>query len=330
MNISYWLMLFTTSCFANMLGLNISSGFNSVVTIYILIPLLLVPQLLLSGVIVKFDKLHKWIASYEYVSPFGDMMASRWAYEGIAVNQFKNNEYEKNFYKIEKEMSFAVYRYNLLIPELKSKIFECQKNFAAGENKEQATKRLLITKNEVIRLRDEVKTVPFDCIDSLVPERLTVDVAQKTSDFLDEVKKVYVDQYNAASAKKDEKFNKLVKKMGSKEAVDKLKQDYHNEKVEDAVKNKEELQKFVEGDDHMIQLFEPVFKEPIHNYGRAQFYAPVKKFFGKSIDTYWFNMAVIWLMSLFFYFTLSFDALKKFLDFTGNIRFFKSKKKAKT
>jgi len=46
----YWLILFSCSCFANMLGLNISASFNSAVTIYILIPLLVIPQLLLSGV----------------------------------------------------------------------------------------------------------------------------------------------------------------------------------------------------------------------------------------------------------------------------------------
>ena len=57
MTLSYWIVLFTTSCFANMLGLNISSAFNSVITIYILIPLILIPQLLFSGVMVKFDRL---------------------------------------------------------------------------------------------------------------------------------------------------------------------------------------------------------------------------------------------------------------------------------
>ncbi len=61
MYFDYWLMLFSVSCFANMLGLNISASFNSAVTIYILIPFLIIPQLILSGVIVKFDKLHPQI-----------------------------------------------------------------------------------------------------------------------------------------------------------------------------------------------------------------------------------------------------------------------------
>jgi len=50
MTFHYWLILFSTSCFANMLGLNISSALNSVITIYILIPFILVPELLFSGI----------------------------------------------------------------------------------------------------------------------------------------------------------------------------------------------------------------------------------------------------------------------------------------
>jgi magnesium-transporting ATPase (P-type) len=95
----YWLVLFTASCFANMLGLNISSAFNSAVTIYILIPFLIIPQLLLAGVVVKFDKLNPNLASQGSVPLSGEIMASRWAFEALAVNQFKENKFEKMFYK---------------------------------------------------------------------------------------------------------------------------------------------------------------------------------------------------------------------------------------
>ena len=100
MTFSYWIVLFTTSCLANMLGLNISSAFNSVITIYILIPFIIIPQLLFSGVLVKFDRLHHGtFTSSEYVPVIGDMMPARWSFEALAVEQFKNNKYEKNFFK---------------------------------------------------------------------------------------------------------------------------------------------------------------------------------------------------------------------------------------
>src|SRR5260221_6212039 len=103
----HWAILFTASCFANLLGLNISSAFNSAVTIYILIPILLIPQLILSGVVVKFDKLNPLIGNTATVPFVGDIMASRWAFETAMVTQFKDNEFEKEFYVYDKVMADA-------------------------------------------------------------------------------------------------------------------------------------------------------------------------------------------------------------------------------
>jgi len=104
-----------------------------------------------------------------------------------------------------------------------------------------------------------------------------------------------------------------------------LKQNYHNQNLADLVLNKKELNKIIETDDRFVQAFEPIYKEPESNYGRAHFYAPVKIVLGYSIDTFWFNIMVIWLTSLFMYVTLLTDALKKLLDKLENIKIFKKK-----
>jgi ABC-type multidrug transport system ATPase subunit len=90
----YWAILFTTSCFANMLGLNISSAFNSAVTIYILIPILIIPQLLLSGVVITFDKFNPAVGDPVGVALMGDVMASRWAFDAFMVTQFRDYPFE--------------------------------------------------------------------------------------------------------------------------------------------------------------------------------------------------------------------------------------------
>ncbi len=115
---SYWLILFSTACFANLLGLNISDGLKSVVAIYVIVPFLLVPQILLAGVIVKFDKLHYKFASHHTVPVSGDLMASRWAYEALIVNQFVNNRYQDDFYDHEMLESNVTYDMQFLIPTL--------------------------------------------------------------------------------------------------------------------------------------------------------------------------------------------------------------------
>lgn len=91
----YWLVLFSTSCFANLLGLNISSTFNSVVTIYILIPLILIPQMILSGAMFSFDKINGVLGGGPNKVPkIAEVMVSRWAYEALVTKQFIDNGYE--------------------------------------------------------------------------------------------------------------------------------------------------------------------------------------------------------------------------------------------
>jgi hypothetical protein len=67
-----------------------------------MIPLLLIPQMILSGLLFSFDKLNSVISTKGKVPVLADMMASRWAYEALVVDQFVSNKYEKPFYTYEK------------------------------------------------------------------------------------------------------------------------------------------------------------------------------------------------------------------------------------
>ena len=59
----YWLVLFSTWSFANMLGLNISDGFKNSLTVHIIIPFIIIPQIVLSGVMVNYDKINPNISN---------------------------------------------------------------------------------------------------------------------------------------------------------------------------------------------------------------------------------------------------------------------------
>jgi len=94
---------------------------------------------------------------------------------------------------------------------------------------------------------------------------------------------------------------------------------YYNESVSDAVRKIYERKKFVEFNSRLIQKIDPVFMDPqpssVLDF-RSHFYAPRKFLFGKYFDTYWFNMSVIWLLTLFLYFTLYYDLLRKLINFS--------------
>jgi hypothetical protein len=75
----------------------------------------------------------------------------------------------------------------------------------------------------------------------------------------------------------------------------------------------------------LIQRVDPVYLDPTEsNLGAAHFYAPKKQFLGNLISTYWFNLAIIWLMSLSLMVMLYYEVFKKILDFFGNISFKKN------
>ena len=54
--------------------------------------------------------------------------------------------------------------------------------------------------------------------------------------------------------------------------------------------------------------------EPKSNFIKAHFYSPVKRIFGKHVDTFIVNVVVLWFMTIILYFVLYFRVLKKLLD----------------
>ena len=308
----YWLVLFATSAFANILGLNISSALNSVVTIYILIPFILVPQLLLSGVIVNFDKLHKSIASQEYVPVVGDLMTSRWAYEALAVNQFVNNKYDRETFFLDQKISEYLFIYNGIVPELENIATFVDHNINKPEEKEVVEKKLLIIRNEIKKLENKSKKKCKSLSDIYI-DKWNNEVSQDTKAYLAKIKTKYTRLRFKLSDKKDIRITEMQKELGEKYGLRNLKNDNHNNNLSDLLTNKKELDIVVEGDGKLIQKSDPIYQIPKNKMGRAQLYAPYKVIGSQIIPTFTFNIIFIWITILFLYITLRLDALKKLL-----------------
>ncbi len=307
LNFSYWMILFTTACFSNMVGLNISSGLKSVVAIYILIPLILVPQLLFSGVIVDFNKLHKTMLASEYVPRIGDLMTSRWAYEALAVNQYENNEYEKHFFKDEQEISEASYYASLLLPRLKQHNLKSEK-YLSDNDLEGARENYDI----VIKELEKIKSLE-DPGSSILISKATIEFSEKgfkqIDQLIDQLKIYYQDQYKAFKKHKDNTYRDLVSKLGDPSKVFELKQEYDNDKLSNLLLNKAELKQLILTPDGYVSQKDPVLRNGTGKWGRAHFFAPNKQFGSFVIPTPFFNVMAIWLSTIILYFTLYFDLL---------------------
>jgi len=317
MYFSYWLVLFTTACFANMLGLNISASFNSAVTIYILIPFLVIPQLLLSGVMVKFDKLNPSITVQENVPIVGEIMTSRWAYEAIAVRQFKDNEFEKQFFKLDKKFKRFEFRKNYWLGKLTAKLSSVQNNIGDEEKKEQSIENLTLLRNEIKKELKRNPNVKFNFTESLYLEKINDKVFYDTKAYLIQLNSFYLKKYKQAYNEKDGLIAKLNKDKEAKKKFIQMKNDYTNDALSDYVKDKNSINKILELDGQLIQKAYPIYLSP--NGFRSHFYAPEKRIFGAYFDTFWVNVIVIWLMCFILGISLYFDLLRKFIEGIGKL-----------
>ncbi len=318
---NYWLILFSLSCFANLLGLNISASFNSVKVIYILIPILIIPQLLFSGVIVKFDKLNPLFSQEDSVPFIGNIMASRWAYEALAVTQFKENSFNSMFYDYEKNKSYATWKKDAWIKTLSSKLDYVKINIDKPELKEKTILALSIVKNELSRETQFVNSVSdiglcHDCVDNLEINKFNDSVYVEINRYLDEVLKPH---YRSIVEKNRKLLNiKATKIMDTfgKDVFLKEKDENSNDRLKDFVVNKLETSSLVVKDGRLIQKKDLIYLDPYNKgFFGAHFYAPQKNIFNNFISTFWANIGVIWLMVIVLTFALYYDLLKKILNF---------------
>ena len=311
MLLAYWLILFTTSCFANILGLNISAGLNSVTTIYILVPLLLIPQIIFCGVLVKYDKLHHSLTNYEYVPLIGNMMTSRWAYEALAVEQFKNNEFEKVFFEIEQKRSAADYLKAWLIPELEGKLEALKQSYLdeADPNSIQADLQTLNT--QLTEMGKLVPELPPYRPDQADVETFSDSTVVGIKAYLDGVSNLTGSIFISSNREKDLIDKALIDHLGGVKAYNNFRNKYDNKSLSDLMRNRSVLDKVAEKDGRMIRKYELAYMKPTSKIGRAHLYAPNKQLGRFEIDTLWYNMAAIWLYTLFFYLTLRTDLLRR-------------------
>lgn len=312
---TYWLALFTISCLANIIGLNISSAFNSAVTVYILIPLLIIPQMVLSGLLFSFDKLNEMVSTKGKVPIVADLMASRWIYEGVAVRQFKMNEYESKFYDFEKQEYQSDFKSSYWIKELKNRLNYALSNYESEDESVRAKVRenLTLIQNEFY---EEAGTDVINDLDlklALDPAKFNKQIGQSLVKYLDDLSQKYLDQYNL-SVQKKEKLIYGFENNFNYDLTD-LKNMHYNDGLADLVRNLTTKDRIMEFDNRLLQVIDPVFNDPKNPQNlldyRTHFFAPKKHFLGVYFETYWFNVAVVWGMTVVLYVALYFEWLKK-------------------
>ena len=314
-----WIVLFSTACFGNLVGLNISAGMRSAVSIYILIPLILVPQLLLGGAMIKFDELHKSMSRKVYVPVVGDIMVTRWAYEAISVEQFRSNKSEKPFFNIDMEISQSDWYASFLVPALKTTLNKVTADIKDPEKKADVEKNLRKLNFHIKELSSISGIHPGAFMNKLNYTDFSDPAMAEAKVFIDSLRTIFRIENRELTEQRNIIYKQISDKIGEDEFL-KIKAENYNENLANIVLNRLNTSKIYDAGNRFIQKADPVFMKPGSKSGRSHFFAPYKQLGNLRIGTLLFNVIVIWVMIGVFFVTLYYNVLKRLIVFLESLK----------
>ena len=284
LTMEWWIILFVTALLSNLTGLILSQCLNSVVAIYISIPLLLIPQILLCGLVVSFSDLTPKSTTGN-VPAIGNIIPSRWAYEALAVTSFTDNAYEKPFFEIDKQ-KYENQFYNMgFLYELQSQVETMKDEVKKGKSVDPEHMRVIETNLPLLTEFCGMKAYAGD----KSTESLTL--------YMKEAEDILKQRGNKASMKEDAMKSAFIREHGKEELL-KLKRENYNLKLEDCVIGADQRRMLDVIDGYIVPRTGTIFLTPQSKCGNAPFYSSEKIVGTWHVKTLWFNMAIMLLMCI--------------------------------
>ena len=281
---TWWLILFMTALLASLTGLLLSQCLNSVVAIYISIPVLLIPQILLCGLVVSFSDLTPKSTTGN-VPLIGDLIPSRWSYEALAVTSFTDNAYEVRQFETDKQ-KYENQFYNIgFLDELQSQLETMKDEQRRGKEVKASHMEVIKTNLPVLTAYCGMK--PYQGDESY----------ESLYKYLKEAENILIKRCNDVTLKADAQTASFIRQNG-KDALLELKRDNYNLKLEDCVIGADQQRMLDVVDNYIVPRTGTIFLTPQSRCGRAPFYSSEKIIGSWHVKTLWFNMAVLLLMSI--------------------------------
>lgn len=310
MHVKMWLVLAVSAFGISILGLNISSAFRSAVTIYILIPIILIPQMLLSGAVIRFEGLISSRSVEQEVPVFADIFFSRWGYEALIVEQYAGNPHMQELVETDATIRLAEYELDHVIPELKGQIASIlwfQQN--DPKNTDIEMKRQAI-KHEVSRLERQTGQSVGVPAENFQAGRFTQSDADQIEKALIRYRRSVFEKRRKASGERRLVENRIRQELGI-DGLEQRKKKYTNQGIERLVLKTDEMESIRLSESGLVRKTLPIYRKPESRMGRAHFLAREKCLGNLSISTYPFNLGVILLMGLLCYILLYFDVFSR-------------------
>lgn len=273
MFLTWWITLWVTSFLANLTGLVLSQTLNSIVAIYITIPLLLIPQILLCGLVVRFDDLSRSASSRNIVPLIGEVIPSRWAFEVLVTEQFSDNSYNRLFFPVEREKYLAQYYRNIHADEVRALV----NNLNADPAKREEYQRTI--ENELRVLGQAARIAPYES-------------GERYETYLDKVEEALHTRSDNFTALLEKRRKEAIGTYGA-DWLNALKKDHHNAAIEELVLNSASTKYLLQAHGRIYPKIGQIYLEPDSRWGRAPFFSSEKKLGGYTFSTFRFNLFML-------------------------------------
>ena len=209
-----------------------------------------------------------------------------------------------------------------LLPELNRRLEKVSEELESTGHVLETAGELKLLQNEISKFNVLVPGRNFKEVSRLNPAEISPEYLDRLKLHLGILDDFYAGMFSIANTERE---NLILYYMGEKPGLyNRYKDEYHNESVEDHVRKVYEKNKMVEYRHQLIQQIDPIYLDPFPSGRlsfRSHFFAPRKYFAGRYIDTYWFNIGFIWLLSILFYILLYFNVLYKGIHLHPTFKF---------
>lgn len=305
-----WAVLFACALASCLLGLNISASLRSAVTIYILIPLLLIPQMLLSGLIIPYDDLIAANSVHRNVPLYADLLPARWGYEALVVEAYSENAYMRPLFAADARVRLAEDDLDFYLPELKSRVQGMLILVKEGAPPERIEGRLAILRREfrLLGVREGLPAPPGP--ETFRADALDEGTVKRLDQYLDDVRRAIFAGRAAAATERRGIESRMEQALG-REGLEALKKTHTNRSIQRQVLKLEELEPVGAARDGLFRRTLPIYRTPDSPWGAAHFLAGRKRLGRFLLPTYTFNLGAIFVLAFLLYLALGLRLLPR-------------------
>lgn len=290
-----FIMYMTCAVFANISGLILSRIIKSEKVIYIIIPLLIIPQIVLSGLLLPYNKTHPLIKKHDQTPFIADLVASRWAFEGLITEQFAHNPYEQYYFDNECDLKTTLWYLDYWL--------DAQYQILKKDGDVAQVNLNILKFLEESNIKDE--NLEF---------LANTDIKQNTESALNLLEQHFKNENRRYQAKKEALTEAVLESVGN-ENVKALKKEYYNLQVKKLLTRIDDEQAYEIENGEIIRVLDPIFNNQTGSFFSSSYYTPYKKVFGYKLKTYWANIIFINLISVLMLWTLTYQLGRKLRSF---------------